>query len=264
MHSSAVSSSTPGRLSVTKVAEVTGLTPRAVRYYHSIGLVPEPPRDESGYRRYGGKEVIELVRVARLRALGMPLPQIAERVGATESDDVSLAESLGALADELDAEINRIVATRDRLRELARSETFDRPVTALTRALQDQGVLGPADDLRTSEKWAAVVLDAVHPEGMPGVLAEASRLFGDSTVMQALGPLRRRLRKLNARSTDEEIAALAADVAAVLTSRHVEGQVDIDMVDLLLTDRLNPVQQRFTRQLRTQLQDARTTVRETE
>ncbi|MGH8961587.1 MAG: MerR family transcriptional regulator [Jatrophihabitantaceae bacterium] len=243
----------PRRLSVTKVAEVVGLTPRAVRYYHSIGLVPEPPRDGSGYRRYGGKEVVELVRVARLRALGMPLPQIAQRVSAAESEDLSVSDALDALADELDVEINRIVATRDRLRELARSETFDQPVKTLTQALQDQGVLGPADHLRTSEKWAAAVLDAVHPEGMLGVLAQASRLFGDSTVVEALGPLRRRLGKLSARSSQEEIAALAVDVAAVLPSGDIDGQVDLGMVDLLLTDRLNVVQQRFVRELRAQL-----------
>jgi DNA-binding transcriptional MerR regulator len=242
-----------GGLSVTKVAEIVGLTPRAVRYYHSIGLVPEPPRDASGYRRYGGKEVIELVRVARLRSLGMPLPQIAQRVTATDAEDVSLADALDALADELDAEISRTVAARDRLRELARSETFDQPVRALTHALQDQGVLGPADDLRASEQWVAAVLDAVHPEGMPGVLAEASRLFGDPAFVEAIGPMRRRLGKLGARSSDAEIATLAADVAAVLKAGGVVGQLDISIVDLLLTDRLNPVQQRFMRELRTQL-----------
>lgn len=249
-----MSSRTPGRLSVTKVAEVAGLTPRAVRYYHSIGLVPEPPRDNSGYRRYGGKEVIELVRVARLRALGMPLPAIAERVHASESGDVSLAAALDALADEVDAEIAELIATRDRLRDMARSEAFDQPVKALTHALQDQGVLGPTDDLRTSEKWAAAVLDAVHPEGMSGVLAEARRLFADANFITALGPLRRRLGKLGPKSTDEEMAALAADVAAVMTSGEVEGRVDIALVESLLTDRLNPVQQRFIRQLRTHMQ----------
>ena len=240
-----------------RVAEVAGLTPRAVRYYHSIGVLPEPPRDGSGYRRYGGKEVVELVRIARLRALGMPLPQIAQRVSATESDDASLADALGALADELDAEIEALVATRDQLRELARSETFDQPVKTLTQALQDQGVLGPADHLRDSEKWAAAVLDAVHPQGMSGVLAEASRLFGDSTVVEALGPLRRRLGKLSAQSSDAEVAALATDVAALLTSGDVDRQVDIGMVDLLLTDRLNPTQQRFVRELRAHLQGAK-------
>ena len=242
---------------MAKAAAVAGLTPRAVRYYHSIGLVPEPPRDGSGYRRYGGKEVIELVRVARLRALGMPLPQIAQQVGDGDGDDVSLADALDAVADELDVEISRIVVTRDRLRELARSETFDQPVKALTQALQVQGVLGPADSLRTGEQWAAAVLDALHPEGISGVLEQASRLFGGSVVPSELGSLRARLGKLGARSSDAEMAALATDVATVLTSRDVDRDVAIVSMDLLLTDRLNPVQQRFVRELRAQLRGTR-------
>jgi hypothetical protein len=92
---------------------------------------------------------------------------------------------------------------------------------------------------------------------MLGVLAEASRLFGDSTVVKALGPLRRRLGKLNARSSDVEIAGLAEDVAGVLTSGDVEGQVDLSMVDLLLNDRFNSVQQRFMRELRAHLEGTR-------
>ncbi len=248
-----------GRLSVKEVAELAGVTPRTVRYYHSIGLLAEPPRDGSGYRRYGGKEVIELVRIVRLRAVGMPLPQIAQRVAEADedSDDAPLTGALDALADELDAEIKRLISARDRLRELAVSEAFDQPVKVLTRALQSQGVLGPADHLRTGEQWAAALLDALHPEGMPGVLAQASRLFGDSTAMAALRPLRRRLGKLSARSTPEEIAALAADVAALLPRADVGTQVDIGLVDLLLTDRLNPTQQRFMHQLRAQLKDSR-------
>ena len=93
-----VSPNVPGRLSVKEVAELAGVTPRAVRHYHSIGLLPEPPRDASGYRRYGGKEVIDLVRVARLRALGMPLPQIAQRISAADSEDLWPAVALDALA----------------------------------------------------------------------------------------------------------------------------------------------------------------------
>lgn len=252
-----VSSPAPGRLSVKEVAELAGVTPRTVRYYHSIGLLAEPPRDNSGYRRYGGKEVIELVRIVRLRAVGMPLPQIAERVAAADSDDASLGGALGALADEVDSEIARLITTRDRLRDLAKSEPFDQPVKVLTHALQNQGVLGPADHLRTGEQWAAAILDALHPEGMPGLLAQASKLLGDSTITAALRPLRRRVGKLSARSSEEEIAALAAEVVALLPSGEVGGQVDIGLVDLLLTDRLNPTQQRFMHQLRAQLQERR-------
>jgi DNA-binding transcriptional MerR regulator len=242
---------------VKEVADLAGVTPRTVRYYHSIGLLPEPARDASGYRRYSGRDVVGLIRVARLRTLGMPLSQIAERLGDAEVEGGSVADALGSLADELDAEIDRLVNTRDRLRELAGSEAFDQPVKALTQALKARGVLGPADGLRSGEKWAAAVLDALHPEGMPGVLAQASKLFGDSSVIAALRPLRRRLGRLSERSTDAEIASLAADVAAVLPSDGVDGQVDLGLVDLLLTDQLNPTQQRFMRELRTHLQATR-------
>ena len=238
------------RLSVKEVADIAGVTPRTVRHYHSIGVLPEPQRDAAGYRRYGGKDVVELVRITRLRALGMPLPQIAQQVNDTESDDVSLREALNALADEIDAEVARLVTTRDRLRELAGSDTFDHPVEALTQALQDQGVLGPADTLRTGEQLAATVLDALHPDGMPGVLAQAGALFGDAGVVAALRPLRRRMNRLSAASSDEQIAALAADVAAVLPPPDADVQVDLGLVELLLTDRLNPTQQRFMNQLR--------------
>lgn len=153
------------------------VTPQTVRYYHTITLLPEPSRDASGYRRYGGAEVIELVRVARLRALEMSLSQIAQRVAATDSDDFSLSVRLDALADELDAEIDRLVRTRDRLRALAGSETFSQPVRTLTQALTAQGVLGPAERLGAGEKWAAAILDALHPDGMSGVLAQADRLL---------------------------------------------------------------------------------------
>jgi len=252
-----VSVKEPGRLSVKEVADLVGVTPRTVRHYHAIGVLPEPERDGSGYRRYGGKEVVELARIVRLRGLGMPLAQIAERITAAESSDVSLRDALNGLADELDAEIDQLVASRDRLRELADSETFDQPAKALAQALQDQGVLGPADDLRAGESWAAAVLDALHPEGIPGVIAEASKLFGDAGAIASLGPLRRRLGKLGARSSEVEIEELAADVAAALLSGEADLQFDIGLVEVLLADRLNPIQQRFMHQLRAHLQDAR-------
>lgn len=242
-----------GPLTVTEVAEIAGVTPRTVRYYHSIGLLPEPTRDSSGYRRYGGKDVVALVRVTRLRGLGMPLAEIAERVGETDSEGDSIEDALRALATEIDDEINRLTATRDRLRELAGSDAFARPVKALTRALQDQGVLGPADQLRAGEGWAAAVLDALHPQGMTGVLAEATRLFADPSVTSALRPLRRRLGRLGPKSSDADIADLAADVAAVLPAGGVEGLVDMGLVDSLLADRLNPTQQRFVHALLAEL-----------
>src|SRR6476659_7440825 len=104
---------TPGRLSVGEVARLAGVSPRTVRHYHAIGLLPEPSRDPMGYRRYGSRDAITLVRAARLRAIGMPLPQVAARLADSSDDGCSASDSLRALADELDQEISRLAATRD-------------------------------------------------------------------------------------------------------------------------------------------------------
>lgn len=251
-----MSPTTSGGLSVKAVADLAGVSARTVRFYHSIGLVPEPPRDSSGYRRYGGREVVALVRATRLRALGMSLPQIAERMTGDEGE-VSLADALGTLADDLDAEIAKLVATRDRLRDLAASETFAHPVKALTTALQQQGVLDPDDDLREGEKWAASVLDALHPDGMAGLLAQAGALLGDGGAADAFRTLRRRLRRLNEKTSDADIDAFAADVAALLPAFVGTRQLDLRLLDDVLAERMTPARHRFLSRLRTHLEEVR-------
>ena len=244
----------PGRLSIGELAGLAGVSPRAVRHYHAIGLLPEPARDGSGYRRYGGKDVVALVRVVRLRAVGMPIPQIAEQMAHAGTDDESLPAALRALADEIDSEIAQLTATRDRLRALADSETFEQPVRTLTEALRGHGLLGPSDELRVGEGWAAALLDALHPQGMSGVLDEASGLLADPAALVTLGALRQRFRALTNKASDTEISALADAVAAVLPSPGTDAPlVDIALMDKLLSDRLNRAQQRFIRQLRDRL-----------
>ncbi len=40
-------------LTIGQLAAYAGVTVRAVRHYHQVGLLPEPERDASGYRRGG-------------------------------------------------------------------------------------------------------------------------------------------------------------------------------------------------------------------
>lgn len=243
----------PGaHLSVGEVARLAGVTTRTVRHYHAIGLIPEPPRDSSGYRRYGAREVVALVRIVRLRALGMPIPQIAARVG-TDAPESSLPTDLRALADELDREIDTLQRTRDRLRELADTETFDQPVRALTDALRGAGLLGPSDELDEGEESAATLLDALHPKGMSGVLTRARGLLRDPASNARLMVLLQRFRGLDDDTPAEDVAALADDVVEVLPRRRLSsgpGAVDLDLMDKLLSGQLNPAQQRFLHRLR--------------
>src|SRR5690606_20139493 len=43
----------PRRVKIGDAAAFAGSTPRAIRHYHEIGLLPEPERGGDGRRRYG-------------------------------------------------------------------------------------------------------------------------------------------------------------------------------------------------------------------
>jgi DNA-binding transcriptional MerR regulator len=249
------SGAAPGRLSVGEVARLAGVSPRTIRHYHAVGLLPEPERDPAGYRRYGSRDVITVMRAVRLRALGMPLPQVAERLAASSDADGTASVSLQALADELDDEITRLAATRDRLRELAASEAFDQPVQALTRALRESGLIGPEDELRTGQEWAAALLDALHPQGMSGVLTQASGLLNDPAAAVEFVRLLERFRRLRARASEAKVDALADKVAAIVT-QYIDGVslADAELLDKIFADRLNQPQRRFLRQLRVRIE----------
>lgn len=63
--------------SIREVAELAGVTPRAVRHYNAIGLLAPPARRDDGHKRYGREHLDRLVRIKRLRDLGLGLERIA-------------------------------------------------------------------------------------------------------------------------------------------------------------------------------------------
>ena len=70
----------PG-LSIGQVAERTGLSVHALRFYEREGLLTDPVRRDAGGRRVYGEHDIEWLGVCvKLRASGMPLPAIRRYV----------------------------------------------------------------------------------------------------------------------------------------------------------------------------------------
>ena len=68
-------------LTISQLASYAGVTVRAVRHYHAKGLLPEPERDHSGYRRYDAKAVVELIKIRTLAEAGVPLARVQELLG---------------------------------------------------------------------------------------------------------------------------------------------------------------------------------------
>ena len=82
---------------ISEVCERTGLSPRTVRYYEELGLLPGVRRRAGGRRVYGDEEIERLHFIQRLKALGEKRERIKQlrAEAAVEADDV-LDEALAA------------------------------------------------------------------------------------------------------------------------------------------------------------------------
>lgn len=63
-------------MTISQAAAAAAVTPKMIRHYESLGLIPRAERTESGYRFYTKGEVDMLRFVRQARALGFPIPQI--------------------------------------------------------------------------------------------------------------------------------------------------------------------------------------------
>jgi len=61
-----------------KLAERTGCNAETIRYYEKTGLLPEPPRNSSGYRIYDAEHIRRVSFIQRARALGFTAERLQE------------------------------------------------------------------------------------------------------------------------------------------------------------------------------------------
>ena len=63
----------PRQVKIGDAAAFVGTTPRAIRHYHEIGLLPEPERGTDDRRRYGYDDMIRLLWIRRMADAGIAL-----------------------------------------------------------------------------------------------------------------------------------------------------------------------------------------------
>ncbi len=134
-----MSASAPS-LRIGDVARLAGTTPRTIRYYEEIGLLPQAPARPSGqHRLYTDTEVERLREVMRLKdLLGVSLEQLKTLLAAEEAraavraqlrrDDVDPArrrELLGEALGHLDRQLEARPWPRGRAREPGRGAVPD-------------------------------------------------------------------------------------------------------------------------------------------
>lgn len=65
-------------MKIGQVAKIANVSIDAIRYYERQGLIPHPPRGESGYRQYTEDSAKRLLFIKRAQELGFSLKEISE------------------------------------------------------------------------------------------------------------------------------------------------------------------------------------------
>lgn len=89
---------------IGELAQRTGMTVRAIRFYSDRGLVPVAERTPAGYRRYDAEAVARLDLIRTLRELGLNLPTIRQVVDR----ELALADVAAAHAEALSVQIKTL------------------------------------------------------------------------------------------------------------------------------------------------------------
>ncbi|MFF5035383.1 MerR family transcriptional regulator [Nocardia salmonicida] len=111
-------------LTIGELASYAGVTVRAVRHYHAKGLLPEPERDHSGYRRYDAGTVVELIRIRTLAGAGVPLARVRQLL---QADAEEFAAAIADIDTRLRAEIWQRQRHRERIARLAAGDSLALP-----------------------------------------------------------------------------------------------------------------------------------------
>lgn len=74
------------------LARATGCNLETIRYYETVGIMPNPPRTAKGYRSYGNTHVRRLKFVMRSRDLGFSLEEIRGLLGLVDNRSQTCAQ----------------------------------------------------------------------------------------------------------------------------------------------------------------------------
>ncbi len=86
------------------LAQKSGVSVKAIRYYSDIGLLAPAQTTDAGYRLYGDREELRLEQIAILRFLGASIQEVRRLL----DDEMSLLEFLTNRSETVDAEIKRL------------------------------------------------------------------------------------------------------------------------------------------------------------
>ncbi len=147
-------------ITIGQLADYAGVTIKAIRHYHQRGLLAEPPRDSSGYRRYTAQHAINLVKIKTLAEAGVPLARINELLAA---DPDHFAAAIAEIDRTLQQRAEQLQRTRQRIAQLRAGDRLfvSAEVADYLDRLQELGVSQRSVQM---ERDGWILMQSVAPE----------------------------------------------------------------------------------------------------
>jgi DNA-binding transcriptional MerR regulator len=208
-------------LTIGQLAACAGVTVRAVRHYHQVGLLPEPERDASGYRRYGAMAVVSLIKIRTLASAGVPLAEIGQLLAA---DAPAFAEAVRRIDSHLRDEIGRLETSRKQIAQLAAGDSLALPpeVIAYLDRLRE---IGASKRIVQGERDGWILLAARWPDSIRAVIADKFAQLEDPQLVRLYRVLSE-IAESDA-ADDSRLAELADMVAGLFERAHAACELDL-------------------------------------
>lgn len=212
----------------SELAELAGVTVRALRHYHQIGILDEPPRSSNGYREYDVGHLVRVLRIARLADLGFALQDLP--LDEESDHDARLADLDDELADRIEhlEGQRRIVAA---LRAAGASPDLPPELAAHTALV---AAIGLPASLARLEREQLMLIERIGGEPASRVMAALYERSGEPDVLPLLTDIYARFDRLDDRTPAVERERLVEDCVRALG--RVVDDLDLDLTQIDLSD----------------------------
>jgi DNA-binding transcriptional MerR regulator len=207
-------------LTIGQLAAYAGVTVRAVRHYHQIGLLPEPERDASGYRRYGATAAVSLIKIRTLADAGMPLSQIGPML---EADASAFAEAVQRIDSHLRDEIERLETSRKQIAQLTAGDSLALPPEVISY-LDRLREIGVSERVVEGDRDGWILVAARWPDHIREVMADKHAQLDDPRMVR----LYRVLSEISENDAADGPLEEAADIMAGLAEQaYTSGEINL-------------------------------------
>jgi MerR family copper efflux transcriptional regulator len=121
-----------GSMTVGAVAKSASVKIDTVRYYERRGLLPKPPRDKAGYRRFSSATVQRLRFIKHAQSLGFTLNEVKQLLALRITPDCTCADvryRAQTKMEDIQRRIGSLRAMKKALQQLVSACTADGPAS---------------------------------------------------------------------------------------------------------------------------------------